>query len=58
MEETYNLLFRQTYPNWPAIDQGNIITNGFATKALAEQSRATVIEAYKAKKFEIIEINW
>lgn len=58
MEETYNLLFRQTYSNWPAIDQGNIITNGFATKALAEQSRATVIEAYKAKNFEIIEINW
>jgi len=58
MEETYNLLFRQTYPTWPIIDQGNIITNGFATKALAEQSRTTVIEAYKAKNFEIIEINW
>lgn len=58
MEETYDLLFRQTYPTWPGIDQGNIITNGFATKALAEQSRATVIEAYKAKNFEIIELNW
>ncbi|MCK9450851.1 MAG: VCBS repeat-containing protein [Bacteroidales bacterium] len=58
MEETYNLLFRQTYPTWPDIDQGNIITNGFATKAAADQSRATVIEAYKAKNFEIIEINW
>jgi hypothetical protein len=58
MEETYSLIFRQTYSNWPAIDQGNIITNGFATKAAAEESRATVIEAYKAKNFEIIEINW
>jgi len=58
MEDRFNGLIRQSYPGWGVIDQGNIITNGFATKAEAESSRATVIEAYQAKNFQVIEINW
>lgn len=58
LEDKYNELIRQAYPNWSTIDQGNIIQNGFATKAEAEKSRERVMREYRHKKFSVIEINW
>lgn len=58
LEDKYNELIRQAYPNWSTIDQGNIIQNGFATKAEADKSRERVMREYRHKKFEVIEINW
>jgi hypothetical protein len=58
MENIFNPLIRQTYPRWGLIDQGNIITNGYHTLEEAQTARKTVIEAYQAKNFQIIEVNW
>jgi len=58
MEDIFNPLIRQTYPRWGVIDQGNIITNGYHTLQEAQTARNTVIEAYQAKNFQIIEVNW
>jgi len=58
MEDVFNPLIRQTYPRWGLIDQGNIITNGYHTLEEAQTARRTVIEAYQAKNFQIIEVNW
>lgn len=58
MEDIFNPLIRQTYPRWGQVDQGNIITNGYHTLREAEAARKTVIEAYQAKGFQIIEVNW
>ncbi|MDY0086597.1 MAG: VCBS repeat-containing protein [Bacteroidales bacterium] len=58
MEDIFNPLIRQTYPRWGLIDQGNIITNGYHTLEEAQTARRTVIEAYQAKNFQIIEVNW
>lgn len=58
MEDVFNPLIRQTYPRWGLIDQGNIITNGYHTLEEAQTARRTVIEAYQAKNFQIIEVDW
>ncbi|MCK9290165.1 MAG: VCBS repeat-containing protein [Bacteroidales bacterium] len=58
LEEKFNELIIQAYPNWSTIDQGNIIQNGFATQAEADKSRSRIIHEYKNKGFIIKEIHW
>ncbi len=58
MEEKFQLLLIETYPTWPRVDQGNIVQNGFVSKAAAEKSRLEMIHNYKTKGFKLIELNW
>lgn len=58
LEEKFQSLLIQTFPTWPRIDQGNIVQNGFVTKAEADKSRARMIHEYQTKGFKLVEINW
>ena len=58
MEDKFDNLIINAYPTWPKVDQGNITSVGFGTKAEAEQSRTKMIFEYKRRGFEVIEINW
>ncbi|PKP52978.1 MAG: hypothetical protein CVT92_06345 [Bacteroidetes bacterium HGW-Bacteroidetes-1] len=58
LEEKFQSLLIQKFPNWPRIDQGNIIQNGFSTKEEADRSRARVIKEYEGRKFKLVEVNW
>jgi hypothetical protein len=40
------------------VDQGNITSVGFKTKAEADDSKVKMIFEYKRRGFEVIEINW
>ncbi len=58
LQDHFNPIIRRTYPNWPLIDQGNIVTNGFASTSEAERSRSRIIDEYRQKGFRVIEVNW
>jgi len=58
MEERFDNLIIKAYPTWPKVDQGNITSVGFETKAEADKSRTKMIFEYKRRGFEIIEMNW
>ena len=58
LEEKFQSLLIESFPNWPRTDQGNIVQNGFVTKAEADKSRARMIHEYQTKGFKLIEINW
>lgn len=58
MEEKFDNLIIAAYPTWAKVDQGNITSNGFKTKAEADQSRDKMIFEYKRRGFKLIEINW
>lgn len=58
LEDRFNPIIRQRYPNWAQIDQGNIVTNGFASLSEAERSRDRIIHEYQRRGFRVIEINW
>lgn len=58
MEEKFNDLVVETYPAWPLVDQGNIITIGFKTLKEAQDSRTEMMRQYSGKGFKVIEVNW
>lgn len=58
LEEKFQALLIEKFPNWPKADQGNIIQSGFVTKQEAERSRKQMIHDYETKGFKLIEINW
>jgi hypothetical protein len=58
MEEKFDNLIIKAYPTWPKVDQGNITSVGFKTKAEADDSKVKMIFEYKRRGFEVIEINW
>lgn len=58
MEEKFNQLIMKAYPEWPKVDQGNIVAIGFSTKTAADASRERVKSEYTANGFKVIEINW
>jgi hypothetical protein len=58
LEEKFQSLLIETFPTWPRTDQGNIVQNGFVTKAEADKSRARMIHEYQTKGFKLVEINW
>lgn len=58
MEEKYNSLIMEMYPNWSEIDQGKLIHVGFRTLKEAEASRNEIMNQYAGKKFHIIELDW
>ncbi len=58
MEQHYNAYIRKHYPQWPKIDQGKIIQNGFVKYDEAKKSRETVIKEYKSKGFRVYTVDW
>lgn len=58
MEDRYNQLLRQNYPQWSIVDQGNLLSIGKPTQNEAIKSRQRVIDEYTSKGFTILEINW
>lgn len=58
LQRKFNKIIRAKYPNWPKINQGEIITNGFTTYAKAEISKKIAIHAYEAQGFKIKELVW
>ncbi len=58
LEDRFNPIIRRSYPNWVEIDQGNIVTNGFASLSEAERSRERIIHEYQRRGFRVVEINW
>ena len=58
LEEKFQSLLIEKFPNWAKADQGNIVQNGFVTKQEAEKSRKQMIHDYETKGFKLIEINW
>ncbi len=58
LEEKFQRMLIESFPTWPKADQGNIVQNGFVTKAQAEKSRAGMIHSYQTKGFKLVEINW
>ena len=58
MQEKFNQLIHERFPQWPKIDQGDIITNGFTTYANAEASKKIAIHAYESSGFNIHELVW
>lgn len=58
MEQAFRAYIIKHYPQWPIIDQGNIIENGFVKLDEAKKSRETIISNYKGKKFNVYTIDW
>ena len=58
MERAFSSYIIKNYPQWPIIDQGNIIQNGFVRLDKAKSSRKTVIEEYKHKNFKVYTVDW
>jgi hypothetical protein len=58
MEQAFRDYIIKNYPQWPLIDQGNIIQNGFVKLKDAQQSRKRIINEYKNKKFKVYTVDW
>ena len=58
MQQKFNKLIRNNYPNWVKFDQGHLIESGFATMKKAKESKQIAIDEYKSKGFEIHEVVW
>ena len=58
MEEAFRAYIIKHYPQWPIIDQGNIIQNGFVKLEEAKKSRKTIVDAYKGKGFHVYTVDW
>ena len=58
MEEAFRAYIIKNYPQWPIIDQGNIIQNGFVKLDEAKKSRKTIVNAYKGKGFHVYTVDW
>ena len=57
LEQKFNTFIQKNYPQWPRIDQGNIIQNGFVKYDEAKKSRETVIQQYLSKGFKVISVD-
>ncbi len=58
MEQAFRAYIIKHYPQWPIIDQGNIIQNGFVKLTEAKASRKTIVDAYKGKGFHVYTVDW
>jgi len=58
MENHFRAYIIKKYPQWPIIDQGNIIQNGFVKLQDAKNSRKTTVQEYKNKKFRVFTVDW
>ncbi len=58
MEQVFRSYIIKNYPQWPIIDQGNIIQNGFVKLVEAEKSRKTIVNNYKSKGFHVFTVDW
>ncbi len=58
MEEAFKAYIIKNYPQWPIIDQGNIIQNGFVKLEEAKKSRKTIVSNYKSKDFNVYTVDW
>ncbi|MBN2638095.1 MAG: VCBS repeat-containing protein [Bacteroidales bacterium] len=58
IQERFNKIIRERYPEWPKVDQGEIIENGFYTYPEAEKSKLETIHKYKVSGFVIHELKW
>ena len=56
LEQKFNSYIRRHYPQWPEIDQANIVQNGFVHYNDAVQSRKTIINEYQNKNFRVIKV--
>lgn len=58
MEERFRAYIIKKYPQWPVIDQGNIVQNGFVKLQDAKNSRKNIVQEYKNKKFKVFTVDW
>ncbi|RLD85420.1 MAG: hypothetical protein DRJ09_12935, partial [Bacteroidetes bacterium] len=58
MEEAFKAYIIKNYSQWPIIDQGNIIQNGFVKLEEAKKSRKTIVSNYKSKDFNVYTVDW
>ncbi len=58
MEEKFRAYIIKHYPQWPIIDQGNIIQNGFVKLKDAQKSRERIVKEYQKKKFKVYTVDW
>jgi len=58
LENRFNSIIKQTYPNWYDFDQANIVENGFITRAKANESMAIAIREYESKGFRVHKVKW
>lgn len=58
MQNKFNRIIRETYPNWFDFDQANIIENGFRSMQKARESKQIAIREYQSKNFKVHEMKW
>ena len=58
LQEKFNEIVQEKYPNWYKFDQGNIIENGFRVMTKATESKQIAIREYQSKDFEVHDIVW
>ena len=58
LQEKFNSIIMESYPQWFKFDQANIIENGFRTMQKANESKQIAIKEYQSKNFKIHEVKW
>ncbi len=58
LQNKYNKLIKEMYPNWYEFDQATIIENGFLTKKKANESKQIAIKEYQSAGFQVHELKW
>ena len=58
MEQAFRAYIIKNYPQWPIIDQGNIIQNGFVKLDEAKKSRKIIVSKYKGSGFNVYSVDW
>jgi hypothetical protein len=58
LEQKFNAYIHKHYPQWPKIDQANIVQNGFVKYDEAVKSRETIIKEYQGKGFHVYTVDW
>ena len=58
LQNKYNRLVKEQFPNWYDFDQATIIENGFRTIEKANESKRIAIREYQSKNFKVHDLKW